>query len=52
VRCGRDRAANGVQIAAPEALFWGGPIVMNTRAELRTGFEEYEKGTFLKHARP
>jgi len=30
---------------------WGGPIVMNSRAELRAAFEEYEKGTFLKHAR-
>ncbi|MEK7408224.1 MAG: pirin family protein [Acidobacteriota bacterium] len=35
-----------------EPVAWGGPIVMNTRAELRKAFEEYEKGTFLKHARP
>jgi hypothetical protein len=35
-----------------EPVAWGGPIVMNTRAELRTAFEEYEIGTFLKHARP
>ena len=35
-----------------EPVAWGGPIVMNTRAELRAAFEEYEKGTFLKHPRP
>ncbi len=34
-----------------EPVAWYGPIVMNTRAELRKAFEEYEKGTFLKHAR-
>ncbi len=34
-----------------EPVAWGGPIVMNTRAELRDAFEEYEKGTFLKHPR-
>jgi redox-sensitive bicupin YhaK (pirin superfamily) len=28
---------------------WYGPIVMNTDEELRTAFEEYENGTFLKH---
>jgi len=39
--------AEGKPIAEPIA--WGGPIVMNTREELRTAFREYENGTFLKH---
>ncbi len=34
-----------------EPVAWYGPIVMNTRADLRKAFEEYEAGTFLKHAR-
>jgi quercetin 2,3-dioxygenase len=34
-----------------EPVAWAGPIVMNTRAELRVAFEEYENGTFIKHAR-
>jgi len=32
-----------------EPVAWYGPIVMNTREELRIAFEEYEKGTFIKH---
>ena len=32
-----------------EPVAWYGPIVMNTAAELKTAFEEYEQGTFLKH---
>jgi redox-sensitive bicupin YhaK (pirin superfamily) len=32
-----------------EPVAWYGPIVMNTQEELRTAFEEYEKGTFIKH---
>ncbi len=32
-----------------EPVAWYGPIVMNTREELQTAFEEYEKGTFIKH---
>ncbi len=32
-----------------EPVAWYGPIVMNTREELRTAFEEYAAGTFLKH---
>lgn len=33
-----------------EPIAWQGPIVMNTQAELRTAFEEYRQGTFIKHA--
>ena len=32
-----------------EPVAWYGPIVMNTREELETAFEEYRLGTFLKH---
>jgi hypothetical protein len=32
-----------------EPIAWQGPIVMNTRQELALAFEEYEKGTFIKH---
>ncbi|MHB0915503.1 MAG: pirin family protein [Thermoleophilia bacterium] len=32
-----------------EPVAWSGPIVMNTREELRQAFEEYDKGTFIKH---
>jgi redox-sensitive bicupin YhaK (pirin superfamily) len=31
-----------------EPVAWYGPIVMNTREELRIAFEEYEKGTFVR----
>jgi hypothetical protein len=31
-----------------EPVAWYGPIVMNTREELRTAFDEYRKGTFIK----
>ena len=31
-----------------EPVAWHGPIVMNTRAELRQAFAELEEGTFLK----
>jgi redox-sensitive bicupin YhaK (pirin superfamily) len=31
-----------------EPIAWGGPIVMNTEAELRTAFAEYRAGTFIK----
>ncbi len=32
-----------------EPVAWYGPIVMNTRDELRIAFEEYRNGTFIKH---
>jgi quercetin 2,3-dioxygenase len=31
-----------------EPVAWYGPIVMNTREELRVAFEEYANGTFIK----
>jgi redox-sensitive bicupin YhaK (pirin superfamily) len=34
-----------------EPIAWRGPIVMNTQEELRTAFEELDRGTFIKHAR-
>lgn len=34
-----------------EPVAWFGPIVMNTQEELKTAFEEFEKGTFIKHKR-
>lgn len=35
--------------ALDEPVAWGGPIVMNTRAQLSKAFEELEAGTFLKN---
>ncbi len=32
-----------------ELVAWRGPIVMNTEEELRLAFNEYNKGTFIKH---
>jgi len=31
-----------------EPIAWGGPIVMNTREELRRAFDEFDAGTFIK----
>ena len=38
---------SGMPIGEPVA--WYGPIVMNTQEELKTAFEEYRSGTFIKH---
>ena len=35
-----------------EPIAWHGPIVMNTQAEIRTAFREYQEGTFVKKGRP
>ncbi|MFX0049510.1 MAG: pirin family protein [Candidatus Hermodarchaeota archaeon] len=32
-----------------EPVAWRGPIVMNSEEELRIAFNEYNKGTFIKH---
>lgn len=32
-----------------EPIAWYGPIVMNTHAELRTAFQEYQDGNFVKN---
>ncbi len=35
-----------------EPVAWYGPIVMNTREELVRAFDEYDKGTFIRHRKP
>jgi redox-sensitive bicupin YhaK (pirin superfamily) len=34
-----------------EPVAWWGPIVMNTAEELQVAFDEYQRGTFLRHGR-
>jgi len=34
-----------------EPIAWGGPIVMNTKAELERAFRELDEGTFIKRPR-
>lgn len=36
--------------ALHEPIAWGGPIVMNTQAELALAFDELNEGTFIKHS--
>lgn len=53
VRSG-DNGARFVLLAAKplkEPVAWGGPIVMNTNAELNAAFDELDNGTFLKNAK-
>ena len=33
-----------------EPVAWSGPIVMNTKQELQTAFQEFDQGTFIKGA--
>jgi len=50
-----DQGAKFLLIAARplnEPVAWGGPIVMNTEAELNEAFRELKDNTFIKHDRP
>ena len=35
-----------------EPVAWYGPIVMNTKEELKTAFQEFEDGSFIKTGAP
>ncbi|MDD7267055.1 MAG: pirin family protein [Lachnospiraceae bacterium] len=50
IKAGEKPAQVLVAAAAPleEPVAWGGPIVMNTRDELQTAFDELRSGTFLR----
>ncbi|MGV8907233.1 MAG: pirin family protein [Acetobacterium sp.] len=46
-----DKPLHLILFSAPpvkESVAWGGPIVMNTEAELRQAFADLENGTFIK----
>jgi hypothetical protein len=50
-----DQGAKFLLIAArplKEPVAWGGPIVMNTEAELNEAFRELKDNTFIKHEKP
>ena len=52
---GGDKACRFVLVSgAPlrEPVAWGGPIVMNTDAELMQAYSEIEEGRFIKHWTP
>jgi quercetin 2,3-dioxygenase len=50
LRAGREGCALVFACAEPlgEEIAWGGPIVMNTQAELELAFREYSEGSFIK----
>lgn len=52
IRSGKDGMRFVIFIGNPlkEPVAWGGPIVMNTREELKKAFEEIDNGTFIKDA--
>jgi redox-sensitive bicupin YhaK (pirin superfamily) len=54
VKAGADGAKFLLIAAKPikEPVAWGGPIVMNTEAELNEAFRELKDNTFIKHDRP
>lgn len=35
-------------VALREPIAWGGPIVMNSTAELRQAFRDLDEGTFIR----
>lgn len=48
---GKDEKAQFIMVAGEpigESVAWGGPIVMNSDAEVRQAFFEYQNGTFIK----
>jgi len=51
VKAGKQGARFVLLAAKPlrEPIAWGGPIVMNTQAELQHAFEELDNRTFIKH---
>lgn len=51
VKAGKEGVRFILATAPPlrEPVSWGGPIVMNTEAELETAFYELQMGTFIKY---
>ncbi len=52
IKAGREGARLLLISGKPlrEAIAWGGPIVMNSQAELDTAFAELDAGSFIKHS--